>query len=182
MILDIWGLSLSMRTSWSITIAWQTFFRTSTLSSLASENRPWWVEKKRLFTQKSSKVNKLSYLNKIINVIHQSLVASDYKLIYTRNSVRSERKTVIFYIKKSIFYHMYMKQTTYAKKRLNSNLILGLEWLKNCKNFGIITFKDCCICGDSNNSTQSSQTFCKAPKAPWKKNSFVVKKVICRHR
>lgn len=54
-----------------------------------------------------------------------------------------------------------------TKNRLCTDLILGLQCLKNCRNLGIMMLSGRFRASLSNSSEESSQIFCKAPKEPW---------------
>lgn len=47
-----------------------------------------------------------------------------------------------------------------------ADLILGLQCLKNCRNLGIMMLRGLFRASLSNNSEESSQIFCNAPKEP----------------
>lgn len=48
----------------------------------------------------------------------------------------------------------------------HTHLILGLQCLKNCRNLGIMMFRGLLRASLSRSSDESSQIFCRAPKAP----------------
>lgn len=54
-----------------------------------------------------------------------------------------------------------------------TDLILGLQCLKNCRNLGIMMLRGLFRASLSSNSDESSQIFCSAPKEPWKAEKVI---------
>lgn len=58
--------------------------------------------------------------------------------------------------------------------RTDTCLILGLQCLKNWRNFGIMTLRGRLRASLSRSSAESSQIFCKAPNAPYRILQYLV--------
>lgn len=65
-----------------------------------------------------------------------------------------------------------------AAQPIHTDLILGLQCLKNCRNLGIMMLSGLFRASLSSNSEESSQIFCNAPKDPWKKQRWKKKKGV----
>lgn len=118
----------------------------------------------RLVGRRSTKQQKRrAHLNERVNVIHESLSSADDELVHTRYGVRPEREA-----ERSLqcrFLTGRVRRQRAIEEHV-TDLILGLQCLKNCRNLGIMMLSGLLRASLSNSSEESSQIFCNAPKEP----------------
>lgn len=169
MMLCMCGMRRSMRTSSSMTRALHTFFLTSLSSSPASANKLWTagteVQQRNLHPGRRSRKRqkRRAHLNESVDVIHESLSAADDELVHTRYGMRPERETK--WSLQCRFLPGRVRRERATEEHV-TDLILGLQCLKNCRNLGIMMLSGLLRASLSNSSEESSQIFCNAPKEP----------------
>lgn len=104
----------------------------------------------------------VTHLNESVDVVHQRLGPVHDELVHTGNGMRPRSQGGLDDTRT-------LHLPTHSKTTLLWDItyrILGLQCLKNCRNLGIMMLRGLLRASLSKSSEESSQIFCRAPKAP----------------